>query len=315
MLYADRIFTVLKSISYSVMVGLLALAGGPLKAQGVFDMGSLTNTLSVDHVTQSESARSSGVRSLDLSKRTMLQLTQPVSTNHSPSDTAFPVSKKIRQQNLDRIVKKTAANDPAGAKEMERIFANADVIAEIGQGIAPFGLKTNNVADAYTVYWMTAWQAANQDNSDFDAPTVASVRQQSADILMSVNAFVRADDGIKQELAEIYLVQAALIQAVADNARSNPQLRSQLATAVKKGAKVSGLDLGRMTLTAEGFVLNGRKTDAASETESGAEKALAADEPADGTGVSGTEMALLAAAGGAGLAGVFFVGRAMGKKG
>jgi hypothetical protein len=238
-------------IATPVLVTVFAVSAS---AQGVFDMGALTGTLSIDHVTQSENARASGISSADISRITAQQLSGSIKSRFGPKDTGFQPSQKNREANLAQIVRQTAANDPDGAAKMQRLFADVDVIAEIGKGIAPYGLRTNNVADAYAVYWMTAWQAANQDNSDFKQGQVAAVRQQSADILMNTQAFIDSDDRLKQELADIYLVQAALIQAVADEAEQNSTLRSQLAKAVKQGAAASGLELDTMTLTEDGFV-------------------------------------------------------------
>ncbi len=291
------------------------ITSSPLYAQGVFDMGSLTSTLSIDHVTQSESAKASGISSNSLSQVAMEQIAHPVARNHNPSETSFTFSQKNRQENLARMVKKTASNDPNGAKEMARIFASGDIIAQIGQGIAPYGLRTNNVADAYTVYWMTAWQASNQDNSDFDRASVAAVRQQSANILMSSAAFVNADDKTKQELAEIYLVQAALIQAVADEARSNPELRADLAQAVQRGARASGINLSNIRLTAQGFVPRSGGRSDASEAADDDSQLAANDDGAQADGANMGDYALYAVAGTGLLAGMFALGKGFSKKG
>jgi hypothetical protein len=199
---------------FSVYAAVLILTSFSVtaSAQGVFDMGALTSTLSIDHVTQSENARASGVRSADISRITGQQLSGSIKRRYTPDDTRFRPSQKNRESNLAQIVRQTAAIDPEGAKKMQALFAVVDVIAEIGKGIAPYGLRTNNVADAYTVYWMTAWQAANQDNSDFMQAQVAAVRQQSADILMTTVAFVGSSDQLKQELADTTLCKRRLFR-------------------------------------------------------------------------------------------------------
>lgn len=306
-----------RNSAFAGVLVITAVLAQPTQAQGVFDMGALTGTLSVDHVTQSERARSSNIKSADISQLTMRRLQQTASTNHKPVETSYAVSKSARVANLQQIVKKTAVQDATGAKMMEKLFASTDVIAEIGRGIAPYGLKIDNVADAYTVYWMTAWQAAHKDNSSFEPSAVAAVRLQAADILMQTSAFVDADDSIKQELAEIYLVQAALIQAVADEAVSNPSLQSDLASAVRKGGNASGLDLDEMTLTEDGFVpAKGRKSADASDATAGDGQALASTDTSGHADTdSVTSYALIAAAAGAGLGGVFLLGKAIGRRG
>jgi hypothetical protein len=62
-----------------------------------------------------------------------------------------------RKQNFAQFIAKTKSNNPEGAQQMERIFSSSDVIAAIAKGISSFGLRVDNVADAYTVYWTNAW--------------------------------------------------------------------------------------------------------------------------------------------------------------
>ena len=170
------------------------------------------------------------------------------------SSSSYKVSLSNRKKNLDSIVNKTRANSPKDADALAKIFASTDIIDDVGKGIAPYGLKTNNVADAYAVYWMTAWQAAHGDTSDFTTSQSQAVKQQAANALLATAEFVSATDAIKQEMAEAYLVQAALIQASVDVAQTDRTIAKGLPSAVRKGAKASGLDLDAMTLTDEGFV-------------------------------------------------------------
>jgi hypothetical protein len=62
---------------------------------------------------------------------------------------------------------------------MEALFASSDIIGAIGQAMATIGLKTNNVADAYAVYWVAAWQASRGDMSDASALTCPPTCYQS----------------------------------------------------------------------------------------------------------------------------------------
>ena len=111
------------------------------------------------------------------------------------------------------------------------------------------------------------------------------------------------------------LVQAALIEAYVDNAKSDPALMKKVKAAIAQGAKGMGLDLYKMTLTSDGFVPDKRgsaidEDDLQSGSESD-EQALASTEPAE-SGES-PNYALIAAAG-AGLGGMFLLGKVMGRK-
>jgi hypothetical protein len=227
-----------------------------------------------------------------------------------------------RQKNLSNFVNKTRAVDPAGAAKMEQLFASTDIIQAMGNAIAPYGLRVDNVADTYAVYWISAWEAAHGIIGSQGSPAKAqAVRDQVIRGIAATQAFASATDAQKQEYAEALLVQAALISATAEAAAGDSAQLRAVGDAVRKGAKASGLDLDAMTLTEDGFKpAKGRKTGAADtngkETNPASEPTATAanDAPTQSSG-STTQYALIAAAGGAGLAGVFLFGKAMGKKG
>ena len=269
-------------------------------AQGVFDMGVLTNTLTIEtRPTPSVSPRSNERKPNLLPE----------------SSLSYSASAAVRKNNLSNFVKKTRAVDPEGASKMEAMFASADVIGAIGEGIAPFGLRTNNVADAYTVYWTNAWLGSRGRNDTLSKQQIAAVRNQAANALLTTPAFSSASNAQKQEMSEALLVQAALIEAYVDNAKSDPALMKKVKAAIAQGAKGMGLDLYKMTLTSDGFVPDKRgsaidEDDLQSGSESD-EQALASTEPAE-SGES-PNYALIAAAG-AGLGGMFLLGKVMGRK-
>ena len=258
-----------------------------------------------------------GVWSVDCSPSTNQKSENPKARS-TIADLEFSPSKSLRKKFLDQFVQKTRTTDPVGAEKMQQLFASTDVIGEIGKGIAFLGLETDNVADAYTVYWMTAWEAADgaKTNFDFSRPQAQAVKQQAASALLKTPEFIGATDAVKQEIAEAYLVQAALIQATSDVAKTDPKLKAGFPSAVRKGAKASGLDLDAMTLTSEGFVPSGKSGDARDSGPDAKDEALAANDNAVGDdGDKTTTYALIAAAGGAGAAAVFGLGKIVGRRG
>jgi hypothetical protein len=273
----------------------------PAFAQGVFDMAVLTNTLTIEtRPTPSVSPRSNE-RKPSLAPESSL---------------SYSASAAVRKSNLSNFVKKTRAVDPEGASKMEVMFASTDVIDAIGKGIAPFGLRTNNVADAYTVYWTNAWLGSRGRNDTLSKQQVAAVRNQAANALLATPAFSSASNAQKQEMSEALLVQAALIEAYVDNAKSDPALMSKVKAAIAQGAKGMGLDLYKMTLTPDGFV-PAKRGSAVDEDDlqpgsASDEQALASSEPSESR--ESPNYALIAAAGGAGLGGMFLLGKMMGRK-
>lgn len=225
----------------------------------------------------------------------------------------FTSSQARRKQNLAKFVEKSRQSDPSGADQMAQLFASTDIIGAIGQGIAPFGLRVDNVADAYAVYWTNAWLGSRGRNETLTKQQISAVRNQAANALLATNEFTSATDAEKQEMAEAMLVQAALIEASVDNAKSDPALMTKVKAAIAQGANAMGLDLYTMTLTPNGFVpaKKGSAVDDAVLPSVGEDaQALASKTQSD----DAPSYALIAAAGGAGLGGMFLLGRVMGRK-
>jgi hypothetical protein len=240
----------------------------------------------------------------------------------------YTPSKSVRKKNLANFVAKTRATDPAGAAQMEQLFASGDIIDQIDGMMQAKGLSVSNTADAYAVWWINAWEVANGITSgESSSRQLKAVSAQAARGFASTTQFTNATDAQKQEMAEAMLVQAALIDASKETYANDPDMMAKLSAAVKQGAKKSGLDLDAMTLTEDGFVkAKGRKTGAAGDTSKAANPnapttAIAANASGKGEGKGEGDTnntlnyALIAAAAGAGLGSVFLFGKAMGRRG
>jgi hypothetical protein len=219
--------------------------------------------------------------------------------------------------NQANFVSKTKKIDPAGAEQLSQMFSSIDIISAIQQALSPFGLRTDNVVDAYAVYWMSAWHASI---GSIDTPSriqAIKVKQQALQILIAVPEIAQATNAQKQEFAEALLIQTALIDASMEQSLEKPDQLRSVANAVRKGAKAVGLDLDSMTLTSNGFI----PTTQGSSVQDGDFSKPQDDTPVEKDfasskidGDSSTNYALIAAAGGAGLGGMFLLGKAMGRK-
>jgi hypothetical protein len=238
---------------FFISIVLLSLLASPANAQfiGSWNFGS--------GWVQSEDVN----RMNRVAQEAQNQLSEPSPSTEAPEVSAnaasmtFRPSIANRRRNLAQFVEKTRAQSPANAIELEKMFASTDVISEFGSILAPYGLRTDNVADAYTVYWIAAWEASRSIISAPETPErIQAVKAQAARALMATPEFVNSTDAQKQELAEALLIQAALIQATVQTYASDQAMLSQVASAVARGAKGMDIDLSKMTLTAEGFRLN-----------------------------------------------------------
>ena len=217
--------------------------------------------------------------------------------------------------NLAKFVEKTRATDPAGAAKMAQLFAATDIIGLIDQKMqSTYGMRANNVADAYAVWWVSAWMGARGRDDDATAGQMAMVKRQASNALAATPEFAAATDAGKQELAEALLVQAALIQDTIDTYKADPAMLAKARAAIAQGAKAMGLDLSTMTLTDEGFKPAARKSGAADAPPDAKPTALAANENS-APAASNPPYLLMAAAGGASIGGVLLLGKAIGRRG
>jgi len=97
---------------------------------------------------------------------------------------------------------------------LEKQLAASDPIDTLGRALSAYGVRTDNVADAYAIWWLNAWLASRQRNDTPPARQIAAVRVQAARAMAAVPEIATASNAVKQEVAEASLIQAALIGTV-----------------------------------------------------------------------------------------------------
>ena len=160
-----------------------------------------------------------------------------------------------RKQNLAQFVARSRAVDPEGANQLAQVFASNDVISAASKEMAKFGLRSDNLADVYALYWSSVWLASVRSSATPTRAQFAKVKTQSGAALAAIPTVIGASDKQKQQFAEALLVQTLLIEASVEGAKNNPAQRQAIANTVLQGAKAMGLALDTMTLTDEGFTL------------------------------------------------------------
>lgn len=171
-----------------------------------------------------------------------------------PSLTYSP-SLPMRRASALKYAQSLKASDPSRAVAIDQFFWDGQIIDQIDQMMRPIGLRADNVADAYAIWWVAAWKAANNKNIEGTASMYRSVKQQAANALLSTPDLLAVQDVQKQEVAEMWLMQAVLIDAQSAAVKGNDEQQALIAKAVNDGARKMGLDLTSMDLTEQGFVL------------------------------------------------------------
>jgi hypothetical protein len=194
------------------------------QAQGVFDMGILTNTLSIDHVTQSERKRASGQSGTTRSRRSTRS-----STKNAGASTTMPFAQSatLRKQHLASFVAGVRRADPGNAAQLEKLFTSQDVFKFTDIWMKKYGLKSNNLADPLAVYFTTTWLVARGSNADPTKAQIIGVRNQMARALGNAPAFKRVTATQKQALADNLVLQSYLFSAYLEAGKTKPLLKEQ----------------------------------------------------------------------------------------
>ncbi len=175
-----------------------------------------------------------------------------------PVNLSFTPSLKRRRETLTKMANEYAAINPKqGPAIKSQLLGNGsgDLIQQMGPALAPFGFRTDNLADAYTTFWITAWEASNGIfNSQTTRAQAQAVKAQVAGALSSLPQIATANDAEKQAFADVLLVQTAMISSNGEHAAANPAILPELKSSVRQVAKKLGVDLDLMTLTPTGFV-------------------------------------------------------------
>lgn len=212
-----------------------------------WDMGTSSTTLIDNMISQQLNERLVENSPRDTSTETG----PPVSSNDL--DFVYNYSPARTRQNLRNFIARTP--DPAARANLEQTFAAQPALMnDISAGLRAYGFDPHNVADAYAVWWINVWGTSQKRNIEPDPATVEAVKRQVRSAFAATPAFANASDAERQEYAEALLLQAAMLGSAFEQWKSDPKMLEQLAQSAREGAMASGLDLGKMTLTHDGFV-------------------------------------------------------------
>jgi hypothetical protein len=156
--------------------------------------------------------------------------------------------------NQAAIVNHARATDSAAADQLQQVLATSDVIGAVSGVMSSYGLNANDVSHAYAIYLLTYWSLANKYYEKPSERSVQAVARQSKEIFATNAEFGAMDNSAKQKAAEEFIIFAAILDAVLDQAKSNPALESQMVRAAIQKSRASGLGLDAIALTDEGFV-------------------------------------------------------------
>ena len=231
----------------SIIIAAISCLGAPLAAQGVFNMGSLTQTLSMPS-GQSEARRARATGTFSSAFRPRAR-TRPPQVNRAAL--AFRRDPAITRRVQQRLIAR--AGTPQARAQLQRAF-DANITRDIAGLIRPMGLSYTNLGDALGAFVTTAWQATHGDYDASPAQFRAVSRQMA--LAASDAGLARAGNATKQELAETALYEAVMIGSSFNAAKTDRAARAKLARLASAGTRnMFGFDTARMRMTSAGLAL------------------------------------------------------------
>jgi len=170
-------------------------------------------------------------------------------TGYRPSPA---VSARVRRQFASWMGGKVGAADAA---RLAATMGKTDPVQNWAQLVANDGLRTNDMADALTAYWILNWAMAN--TADNNRAQVLGVRNQVRAMLAANPAQLRMGEAQRQEFSEILILNFLIQHAAFDDAirRGDRALMRRLGdAAAARFQGEMGVDLRRLRLTDTGFV-------------------------------------------------------------
>lgn len=160
------------------------------------------------------------------------------------------VSRRVKTE----FTKAVQQADPTKADHIANVMASQDVLSDFNRDMGPYRLRSTNIADAMTAYWVTMWMIANQEA--IPAPErVAAARRQVTTNMMSNPMLAKATIEQRQEMAEglVYETMFALGQRADAERRRDRTKQRDMAQSTQANLLKNGVDLQGLQLTDRGF--------------------------------------------------------------
>lgn len=165
----------------------------------------------------------------------------------------YVASPTRRKTNFAAIVNQYRKTAPEAAAQLDAMLASNDVAALIQKAMTPLGLRTDNVADCYALWWAGQWLASRGRQDTPSRAQMAAIKAQAELAMRATPAFMVTGDAQKQEMADSFLFQMLLTDILLEQGKTNPEALRAAAAMAQTNARALGLDLAAIELTPTGF--------------------------------------------------------------
>ena len=163
----------------------------------------------------------------------------------------FEVSTELRKQNQQKFLSAMDATYPGvfTAEAHEQ-----DLMALLGQALEKYGLRVDNLGDAFTAWLMISHSIVTQDEAEPTPEQVAGTKKLAEDAMLALPDLTQMSDADKQTTAEALLLQAMLNETVYDVTKEHqPDNLQKVIEDVRSAARESSIDLDKFVMTPNGL--------------------------------------------------------------
>lgn len=162
------------------------------------------------------------------------------------------VSRRVQTQFVDFMRQNVGEQ---GARELDATLSSGNAISSWSGIVRSDGLRSGDVVDAITAYWMLNWVIANQ--ADNNRQQMQAVRNQVRSVVANSPTLAALSNDERQEMAEALVLNFLVQHAAYGNAMQagdRTMMRRLGDAAVTRFRNEMGLDLRQLRLTDQGFV-------------------------------------------------------------
>ena len=206
--------------------------GSGARAQGIFDLGPMSGTVRDSGSAITEAPAPGQVR------------------KGEATDFTFPVSQPLRAENTAKFIEGIRQQAPDVAAGL----AGQDIFGILTPVMAQLGLKTNDMADAYTMWLMSVYGIYRGIEEDATPRQVAGTRKLAAATMARVPEMLAMSATDKQKLVDALILQTLLNSMLAESLKQAPERRAEFQREYYRSAKEEmGVDLDRFEYGPDGL--------------------------------------------------------------
>ena len=166
--------------------------------------------------------------------------------------TTYKPSAAIRKGNVNDFVARLRRANPQFAATIAPGLTKGDPFAAVAPGLKRYGMRTNDVADAITLYFATVYYGARGEAGDPPEGHARALRDQIR-ATVGRSAIARASDARKQRAAEPLFLLALLNEALVRRAVADGKEDEMKEAMAQQGRSVLGFDVRQIRLTERGI--------------------------------------------------------------